>query len=419
MSATDTIHPISDKHRWILLGAMAFVLYNFINPMRQHQDVDFWIKWCLQLKQFGLRNVYLGSTNYLPLYLYVLWMYTKLQGTAENIIGNIHHLKGFVLVFDFLAAGLIVSLVKDITKRGFYFMLLVLNPIFTYNSFLWGQIDAIHSFFLLAATVAAATKRVSWVFPLFVIALNFKLHSIIFLPLLAVLLIPYLNESVYRRKIILGLLISLFLQMAIILPFWSVGHLPRLINVIFGSVDHYPKLSLDAHNIWYWLVDTDPAITHDFIQLGPMTAKQWGLLLFFISSTILLLPVAVVNVKDLLRGESASNRHHIIDVALLTGAMVNMNFFFFCTQMHERYCHLSMIFTAAFCLRNRRWVWLILYFSAYILSQEKVFHYLAWTNYQTFIFQPRFISVIWAAFMLGMYAEIYKRLFSGRVSAMQ
>lgn len=394
---------------------MAFILYNFINPMRQHQDVDFWIKWSLQLKEFGLRNIYLGSTNYLPLYLYVLWIYTKLQGTAENIISNIHHLKGFVLIFDFLAATLIVSLVKDVSKRGFYFMLLVLNPIFTYNSFLWGQIDAIHSFFLLAAVVAAATGRTLWVFPLYILALNFKLHSIIFLPVVLVLLIPYLKDNSGRKKIFLGLLFAAMLQVAIILPFWSVGHLPRLVNVIFGSVDHYPKLSLDAHNIWYWLVNTDPSLTYDFIQLGPLTAKHWGLLLFFLLSAFLLLPLFIYNIRSLIRKEAALDKDQMLDIALLTGALVNMNFFFFCTQMHERYSHISMIFTAAFCMRNQKWISLILYFSAYILNHEKVFHYLAWTNYQTLIFQPKFISIIWAVFMMVMYIELYKKAVSGKI----
>lgn len=394
-----------------ILATLTYIMYLFVLPKEMHADKWFWINWTKYMSEHGLRNVYSGPTDYLPLFHYVLWIYTKAQGSVENVVSNIYILKGISLIMDFLGAGLVVYLVKDVSKKWFYFFLLILNPLFIYNSYLWGQVDAYHSFFLLAACVAAVRGRIIWMMIAYLIAINFKLHSIVYLPVLGLLLLPWLNQKEIWKKLLTGLAIIVVIQCMIVYPFWSVGDLPKLINVVFQSVDHYPKLSLNAFNIWYWAVDEDPELVFDTIQFAGIAAKTWGFIFFFSASFVLLFPLLILNIRQLLKKVNISWSDQYLDIILLTGALVTMNFFFFCTQMHERYCHVSMIFTCAYCFRNQKWHWLGLYFFAYFLNMERVFPYLAWSNYKTLIFQPRFISVIWAIFMLGFYKEYFILIF--------
>src|SRR5688572_26475874 len=91
-------------------------------------DIEFWISWAGYIFEHGLANVYqLEINNYNPLYHYILYLYGVLAGSMHNILHYIHYLKAFALVFDFAAAIIAASLIRNKQKRFMLSLLLLFN----------------------------------------------------------------------------------------------------------------------------------------------------------------------------------------------------------------------------------------------------------------------------------------------------
>ncbi|HYC29746.1 MAG TPA: hypothetical protein VEB42_13030, partial [Chitinophagaceae bacterium] len=269
------------------------------------------------------------------------------------------------------------------------------------------------SFLIFIACLAAWRGNIIWSGLAFILAVNFKLQSIVYLPIIGLLWLPYFLDPAKWKKLAIAIGLIIVLQLLILLPFLLEGDLDKMVKVVAGSVDHYPVISANAFNMWYWFIDGDPYGVTDRIEFLGITAKNWGLGSFFFSSFILLMPVLLLVIKEIKKG-LASGKEEMLDIILIAGALVTMNFFFFCTQMHERYSHPAMIFACAYTIRNRKWGLLLLFFLAYFLNMEKVMQYLEWENYDTFIYNPRFVASLFFIFMVFMYKDLYKNYFALR-----
>jgi len=399
----------SDNNRFLILVVQAYVMCLFILPKESFEsDRWCWINWSIYLSEHGLGSAYSGPTNYPPIMQYVLWLYAKIQVNTDNLVSNIYILKAFSLVFDFLGAWMVVKLVNREKKKIFYFFLLVLNPIFVYNTLMWGQVDAVHAFFLLMCCIAAVNGKILPSGIWFFLAVNFKLQSIVYFPVIGLLLLPVIVKKENIKAVIGTVLLLVSLQLLIILPFILNGELSKFLQVVIGSVDYYPVVSANAYNIWYWIVGREAYAINDVIPIAGLSAKIWGLILFCISSFALLFPLLYIILSHWMKGTSLPNKEKYLDITLISGALVTMNLFFFATQMHERYSHIAMIFTCAYTLRNGKWLIFCLYFLAYFLNLEAVCQFLDWENYHTLIFYPGLVAAIFFIFMLLMYKDLFK-----------
>ena len=402
---------IERKHLLILTGCIYF-LYIFILPKQCFEsDMWCWIHWSIYIADHSLGSAYSGPTNYPPLFQYILWAFAKIQGSHEAIISNMYVMKAFILLFDFAGAWLVAGLAGKPERRGLYFLVLILNPVFLYNTLLWGQVDAVHSFFLLLGVVASVRGKILPAGVLFLLAINFKLQSVIYLPVIGLFLLPELVKKKRLAETGMAILSLAILQFLIILPFFLNGELHKLLGVVFGAVDYYPVLSANAYNIWYWIVPGDAYAIEDTLLVAGMPAKSWGLAMFFASSFFLLFPVFIILLKHWYRSAPLPTSEKWMDIGLITGALVTMNMFFFATQMHERYSHIAMLFTCAYAFRHSKWVILVLFFTAYFLNMEAVYQYLAWENYRTFIYEPKVVAVVYFCYILLMYKDLYKNYF--------
>jgi Gpi18-like mannosyltransferase len=409
---TSTLFREGNNIQCLILAGLVYFMYIFILPKQSFEsDMWCWINWSIFIRENGLGAAYSGPTNYPPLFQYVLWAFAAIQGSNEAIVSNIYVLKAFPLIFDFLGAWMVIKLINREDMRWFYFFLLVLNPILIYNTLLWGQVDAVHSFFLLIGTVAAARGNILsagiWLF----LAINFKLQSVVYVPVIGLLLLPELVKRANILKIAYTLIILGFLQALVILPFWIQGEMHNLFRVVFGAVDYYPVISANAYNMWYWIVAGDVYAIKDNLILSGITAKSWGLILFGISSLILLFPLFYKILAHWFKGKLLPDKQQYLDIALIMGALVTMNLFFFATQMHERYSHIALLFTCAYALRHSKWLIFSLFFTAYFLNMEAVYRYLDWENYRTFIYEPGFVAAIYFLYMVLMYIDLYKLYF--------
>ncbi len=92
----------SSKHEFLRI-ALLFVLCIIVLPQAYFwSDMLSWRWWGIYMLEHGFANVYRDpNINYHPVFLYFLYLFSVIQGSAEAIEHNIHYVKLIPLVFDF------------------------------------------------------------------------------------------------------------------------------------------------------------------------------------------------------------------------------------------------------------------------------------------------------------------------------
>lgn len=385
------------------------LLLVFFTPTNGHPwDTECWTEWAKYHYVHGLSNIYKSWTDYLPLYHYVLYVYAKLQPNLESVATHIHYLKYVTLFFEFLSTLLLSRLLYNTYgnrhKTLYLSLFYLLNIGVIYNSLVWGQVDGIMSFFVFASILAAYKKRLFVSLLCLILAINMKLQAIIFLPVVVALLIPEIQKS--YKKTFLGIAGILFVQVLIIMPFWLAGDISKLLHVVFGSVGKFPVVSMNAYNFWLLTLNNNLNLTQvpdSTIYLG-ITYKHWGLMLFFISSFGALFHFIAPLWKSVVKKEVNTFSFREL---LISSALIPLVFFFFNTQMHERYSHPALIFLAAYALLYKRLFLLVLGSAAYFLNLEDLLQVMQTNNYGTLIFMARFIAGLYAVLILLLYIDLF------------
>ncbi len=386
-----------------------FVLLCFILPLPGGHDTMFWVNWIKGMQKIPFAQCYtIDTLNYNPLYLYFLNAYGTI--VPENAVHfNINYLKIFTLLFD---VGAILFLIRWLSKNNtaiFNAFFILFNVAYLYNTLWWGQIDAMYTTLGFVAIVAAIEKRFITSILFFLVAVNVKTQAIIFFSVLALIWLPLLRGQKLSLYIKTGLLV-IFLQAIIFLPFIIAGTLSDIWHNYINVSSYYKVVSLKAYNFWFicmWENNSDilynTPITNTFIGI---TYKIWGILLFFLFTVIALLPLLIKTLLYSIKGKSFSfaNAEQLF-LGLTLGVLA---FFFFLTQMHERYAHPAILFAGIYFVLSRRWLIFLLTSYAYVMSLETSDK--CWKlNYGTLIFDPRLLASVYAiAIVLGIW-YMYKR----------
>jgi hypothetical protein len=225
-----------------------------------------------------------------------------------------------------------------------------------------------------------------------------------FLPLLLYVLALHFERK-QLVKIGISLFCALLLQFLIISPFYFNGDFDKLWNVIENSVGKFPHITMNAYNFWALLVDSKNFFDSDADQFWLFSYKSWGLLLFLSSSFMALIIPLVRVFKKLILGKSLNNS---LNEILLLGAIIPLLFFFFNTQMHERYSHPAFIFITIYSLLNRKIHILVIPSIAYFLNLEDVLQAFNTQNYSTLIYTPFFIALLYLLTIVLLFIELYK-----------
>lgn len=403
------------RKRWLLIICMFYVAFVFLMHKWGHQgDMEFWIDWSKYIFNYGFVHVYDNKNcNYLPLYLYVLRFHTVIQGNLQDIQDNMYTIKYYTIIFDIIGAYLAVWFVKDEFKKLFYFVLLMLNVAYFYNTALWAQVDAIFTCFGFCAIILALEKKTVLSALSLLIALNFKLQALVFIPIVGLILLPQLISKEGIKKIVIAALIGFVIQLLILWPFISNDRMYQVMNVITGSVDKYPYPAVGAFNLWSLLlfnrtIEGMYDIT-DKVKFGFLTYKQIGSLLFFLGTIIAVFPLMQHLYKKYIKKEITS---FPLSTIFLIAALIAFNFYFLNTQMHERYFHPAMISLAAYAFYSGRFFPFILGSVAYLINLERVCWYLAMHNdtyMKSFWMDQRFVAFLYLILMLFMYYLLYAK----------
>lgn len=399
----------SFTQRFLVICVLFFVFCLLIVPkIGFSNDLDFWFAWSDYMRVHGLGKVYQTNSNYLPLYHYVLWMFGLLKGNTENLHAAVYQLKWVTLLFHFGTCyflALFVNLKKHDWKETLYFvMFYFLNAAVLYNTLLWGQVDEILSFFVFGSVFFAYRKRLLLTMVFILLAINFKLQSIVFVPVVFLLIIPEMINQFSFKKMGLHLAVLLLLQFLIVLPFILAGTLPRMWEIVFTSVDMYPSISMNAFNLWDLIFKGYMIYKPDSTVVMGLSYKHWGLLMFFTLSGTALLPLmksVYLSIRD------KKTFDFSMEKIMLTGAIIALLFFYVNTQMHERYAHPAIIFLVAFAIMKKKPGIAILGSLAYLINLEDVMKYFNFPNYSIVLLHRDFVASLYLITLVWAYVELF------------
>ncbi|WP_458120368.1 hypothetical protein [Paenibacillus sp. Z6-24] len=310
-------------------------------------DQELFVQWMNQVREYGLVSVYLhnGGINYPPLFLWLLSGYGALLQLLDiTAQPGLLSYKSIVIVLDMIAVAAAVwwsSGKTDYRTRWLLLAAFALNPALIVNGAVWGQVDILNGMLMAGSILLLLTSPLGAGI-LFALALLTKLQSIIIAPVLGWYVLRELWNRRFRMTVLLT--VGVVIPFAVTgLYFASQGGLQAMIRSAYlSAVGMYTQVTMNALNIWYYLVGTAPD-TSD-------TVRFWGILsLRDVGFILLLLAVLYAGVYLW--------KLHTIDTAALlkTGVWISFAFFMLPTEIHERYSIPALILLLFTAMLDRRW----------------------------------------------------------------
>jgi len=272
-------------------------------------------------------------SDYPPFNPYIFWLFGKLAGLLGEwsylffikVPQNLADLGIALLIFLFLRPR--VSPSRALGAAAAY----AFNPGAIYNSAVWGQMDAVYTFFLVGSLLALLSGLPEVSALSFTLAFLTKPQSIVLLPVLAL----GFPGRAGPRRMTLSLLAAAALVFLVLLPFYPffgeghplVGAFKFLWERYLHGYGVYKYNSINAYNFWsvlgFWKPDTSRF-------LGP-TLQQWGILAFLLFTGYVILRL---------------HRKFDLPTASWAAFLLAFGFFMLMTRMHERYLFPAFPFLA-------------------------------------------------------------------------
>ena len=326
-------------------------------------DTTLFKQWALFAARDGVEEIYVQAEemDYPPLIAYILYPLGKIylatdpeaaDDLALEAIPESSALTALVklpaIVFDLVIAGLLAlwvrrlpaGLVHDDRWTRFLPWLYLLNPAVLFNGAYWGQVDAIHSAFVLAAFLWLCWGRSAWpAWVLLTLAVLMKPLAAPFFPLFAA-------ASLVRyglRSSVTGGLAAIGTGLLVFSPYLATGRIVPTIERVVGDLGAMAYMSTNGHNLWWalgggWQDSEVP-------WLGPFTATQVAVVLFG------LFYLAVFIVGQRLRARDSTP---ILGLAFV----VAFGFFMLATHMHENHVFVAIpLLLPLTVLRGPRLAW--------------------------------------------------------------
>ena len=354
---------------------LLFLLYCYLcSNFKGHGfDMLCWKRWAIYGVENGFGNIYNSRTDYLPLYHYVLFLWGKIHGGNPDAINQFtYQLRYFTLFCEFAGGLFLLKLVqekyKNIYKSVAYSMIYFANLLLFYNSVVWGQVDGILASLAFISFFFAYKQKITGSILVFLLALNLKLQAIIFLPAIGLMLLPAMIEQFSWKNLSKWILVPSILQLLILTPFIISGDIDKMWSVVTNSMGKYPVVSMNAYNIWNLLLKGDLMTISDNLLFLKISYKHWGLFMFFASSFFALLYLLKYNYQKIRKKVVTLS----LEKALIICSLIPLLFFFFNTQMHERYLHPSLIFLATYTILSKRPLPYIILNIAYFINLDTV-----------------------------------------------
>jgi Gpi18-like mannosyltransferase len=361
-------------------------LASLIDDKAMGYDVSLFVKWAQAIKMNGISMIYHpeNTVDYLPGFLYVLQIYTWFVNDINAIPQTIHFVKLVPLFFEILAVLLMCSFFKTKIQQTFYFYLGALNVAYFYNTMAWFQIDGWVASMMFFSVFAALNNRLFGSLVLFVLAVNIKFQAIIVLPVLG---LYWLSQIKTFKQLLSAIMIVVISELLILSPFLVNGSASVVFQNVFNTYNLFPYVSLNARNFWMLIVE-NPRFLDDSNLLGFLPYKTWGLILFSVSSLCLIISLVMVLFKQGIKDKAKSQ------MLVLSSVLACFYFFYFNTQMHERYIHYAFPFVMYYSFRYKTLGLYLVFSIASFLNLESLLFNLNYWDANSILMSHRFITIL-------------------------
>jgi Gpi18-like mannosyltransferase len=342
---------------WVVLGAIVLGGLCIRLPLLTHHgysgDVMLFARWAALVNEGGLTAAYAEHANYPPLYLYVLGALGHV-GTALGIGGDF--ISGALPVPLLKTPGLLADLLLGLAVywsarpwSGANGALMAaaaveLNPALIYDTAYWGQVDSIHTLFMVVALGAALSPRrglgPGLAGGFWALAFATKAQSLVAVPSLLVVAAKQGRRAL--AEMLLGAMA--FGALALLPAAWERA-LPQVADVYLGVADAAHYFTMNAFNLWEIFLQSPvrgPGVTGTDdreLFLGPLS--------YLVTGLGLLTAWVALHMVILWKRDARSW------LPWVSVAAVALGFFFLPTQIHERYLYPAVVFLALAITRDR------------------------------------------------------------------
>jgi len=211
--------------------------------------------------------------DYPPFNVYFFWVFGSLA-KALSLFGTpliVYLIKLPPNLFDTATALLVFAFVRkrlDLKTSMLAAAVYALNPAVIFNAAVWGQYDAMYTFFLVLSLmlVFASKPRLSAVS--FTLGILTKPQSIALAPLIAFLIL----KKHGWRSLLTSLLIAAATIFVVIIPFEWSNPITFLTKIYFGAYGGYAYTTANAFNLWalfgLWIPDTQTLLFLNLFTIG-------------------------------------------------------------------------------------------------------------------------------------------------------
>ncbi len=305
-----------------LLLAAAFAVRLALFPLQGYQnDTATYSYWFNTAAEHGIRPFYTvvlseaGWIDYPPFNVYIFWAFGSLGKALEPFgVSMVNLIKLAPTVFDLAASGLIYVFLRK--QTSFKLSLLgmavyAFNPAVIFNVAVWGQFDAIYTFFLVLSLMLALKSKPELSAGAFAIGLLSKPQGIALAPLVVYLI--YKKNGL--KSLLFSILVFAVTIFVVILPFEWNNPVTFLSNIYFGAYGGYRETTVNAFNLWGLFTMRTPD--------GNLFIIGWALFGAFTAFTLY-----VLNKRFNVSGDY---------LAIFSAFMLLFGFFMLPTRIHERY----------------------------------------------------------------------------------
>jgi Gpi18-like mannosyltransferase len=312
------------KREFTILGALLFLAFLvrflfFSNQGYQQVDTQDFMIWFQRAANIGPRVFYNDNywCDYPPFNIYFFWVFGLIAKNL-SLFGSTFFTYVMKLppnLFDMGTAFLIFAFVR---KRAAFKIavlataLYAFNPAVIFNAAVWGQFDAIYTFFLVLSLYLVFCSKPKFAVVAFMLGVLTKPQSIALAPLFIFLL----YKKYDWKGLFISVLVAVVTIFVVILPFEWSNPVSFLAKIYFGAYQGYGYTTVNAFNVWafggMWQVDTQIS----FIVGWAMFLALAGFTLYFVNKRF-----------------KASNELTVIFAAFV----LFFGFFMLPTRIHERY----------------------------------------------------------------------------------
>ena len=325
-------------------------------------DLSTFTAWFQNAAENGLHSFYETWSDYPPFNVYIFWVFGSLANYMSlfNTDSLLYLLKLPSGIFDVATSALIFLFLR---KRSsfkasiFASSLYAFNPATIFNTSIWGQYDAIYTFFLVLAIMLVLDSKPKLSAVAYALALLTKPQSIALAPLMIYYTIKRYGWEKFGASL-LALAATIFV---VIIPFEWSNPVTFLLNIYSTGYGGYAFNTINAFNIWafigFWIPDTQSFLFLNFFTIG------WILFTISAISTLFILCKRFDDSGELL--------------VLFSAFMLLFSFFMLPTRIHERYMFPVLSFLALMFpfFEKIRPVYYILSFT-YLMNQVYVLYFL-------------------------------------------